>query len=171
MSPLSQRCSDGARLRLVPAVIRQYSKVSPRLVSSRRSASVSSRLVAPGACPAITASIESITASEATLSLASSSALFTERSRSSTNSASEIFASGNASRSAACESTGRKASSAPIRRAGMPALRMCATALPITSTEPDELACTSATHSGSFCVWKLSSRWPKNAALSGAPLA
>ena len=33
---------------LVPQVIRQYSKVSPRLVSSRRNASTTSALVAPG---------------------------------------------------------------------------------------------------------------------------
>ena len=70
MSPSPQTWSDGARLRLVPAVIRQYSKVSPRLVSSRRSASVNSALVAPGPWLAITAFMELITASEATLSLA-----------------------------------------------------------------------------------------------------
>ena len=48
MSPFSHFCSEGARLRLVPQVIRQYSKVRPRLVSSRRSASTTSLLVAPG---------------------------------------------------------------------------------------------------------------------------
>ena len=50
---------------LVPAVIRQYSNVSPRLVSSRRSASTTSALVMPGPLAAITACMDSITASEA----------------------------------------------------------------------------------------------------------
>ena len=75
-------------------MIRQYSKVSPRLVSSRRSASVTSALVAPGPCLAITACIESITASEAILSFFNSSGVLIERIRSSTNSASVDLAVG-----------------------------------------------------------------------------
>ena len=39
MSPSPHTWSEGARLRLVPAVIRQYSNVSSRFTSSRRSAS------------------------------------------------------------------------------------------------------------------------------------
>ena len=48
ISPFCHFWSDGARFMLVPQVIRQYSKVSPRLVSSRRSASTTSALVVPG---------------------------------------------------------------------------------------------------------------------------
>jgi hypothetical protein len=47
-SPGATGVSVTWRLRLVPAVIRQYSNVKPRLVSSRRSASVNSALVEPG---------------------------------------------------------------------------------------------------------------------------
>src|ERR1700716_885197 len=36
ISPALSACSDGARLRLEPAEIRQYSRLRPRLVSSRR---------------------------------------------------------------------------------------------------------------------------------------
>ena len=63
----------------------------------------------------MTASIESMTSSDASRSFSNSSGVLRERSRSSTNSASLISASGNALRNAAAESAGRKASSAPIR--------------------------------------------------------
>src|SRR6516225_3062679 len=71
-SPASRRWSEGARLRLVPAVIRQYSNVRPRPTSSRRSRSTSSFFVWPGAHPSNTASIEATTRSEASRSSASS---------------------------------------------------------------------------------------------------
>ena len=69
---------------LVPQVIRQYSKVSPRLVSSRRRCSITSALVTPGLLAAMTACIDSITASDAYFSNFSSSADFFTRWRSST---------------------------------------------------------------------------------------
>ena len=83
-----------------PAAIRQYSKVSPRLTSSRLSASANSCLVVPGPWRAITASIESITRSEAVRSFSSSSGVLRARSRSSANRASLSSLSGNALRSA-----------------------------------------------------------------------
>ncbi len=84
MSPFSHFCSEGARFMLVPAVIRQYSNVRPRLVSSRRSASTTSALLVPGLAPAITACIEASTASEANFNFFSSSGDFFKRWRSST---------------------------------------------------------------------------------------
>ena len=56
-------------MKLVPAVIRQYSKVNPRKVSSRRSVSTTSALVVPGGVLAMVASMASITASEAIFSI------------------------------------------------------------------------------------------------------
>jgi hypothetical protein len=73
---------------------------------------------------AITAIIESITCSEATRSCSSSFGLLIARSRSSTNSASTIAQSEKAPLSAVPESTGRNASSAPIRRGFTPARRI-----------------------------------------------
>ena len=123
MSPLPQRTSDGARLRLVPAVIRQYSKLIPRFTSSRRSASVSSRLVAPGACLVITASIDCTTRSEASRSMASSSGRLRARSRSSITTASFTFDSGKAPRSDRAASAGRNGISTPMLRVAIPARR------------------------------------------------
>ena len=82
MSPFSHFWSEGARFMLVPAVIRQYSKVSPRIVSSWRSVSTTSALVVPGGDLAIVASIDSSTASEAIFSIFSSAADFFSRWRS-----------------------------------------------------------------------------------------
>ena len=41
----------------------------------------------------------------------------------------------------------------------------------IVSTEPELLHCCTGVQNGLFSRWKLSRRWPKYAALSGAPLA
>ena len=79
MSPFSHFWSEGARFMLVPAVIRQYSKVSPRLVSSRRNVSTTSALVLPGGVLPMVASIESSTASEANFSILSSAGDFLTR--------------------------------------------------------------------------------------------
>ena len=84
MSPFSHFWSEGARLKLVPAVIRQYSKFMPRSVSSLRSVSTTSSFVVPGGLLAMVASIASITASEAYFSNFNSAADFTRRWRSST---------------------------------------------------------------------------------------
>ena len=46
---------------------------------------------------------------------------------------------------------------------------MCSTAFFITSTEPDDVQFCSGVQNGFTSRWKFSSRWPKNAALSGAP--
>src|SRR5215470_4078742 len=83
------------------------------MVSSRRSASVNSRLVAPGPWPAITASMEAITASEAMRSFFSSSGLFTARSRSSTNRPSTISLLANAERGAGIDRQERELGTDP----------------------------------------------------------
>ena len=79
ISPFSHFWSEGARFMLVPQVIRQYSKINPRLVSSRRNVSTTSALVLPGGDLATVASIESRTASEAYLSIFNSVADFFTR--------------------------------------------------------------------------------------------
>ncbi len=107
---------------LVPAAIRQYSKLSPRLTSSRRSVSVISALVVPGALCAIVAIMASITFSDAVFSIASSCGDLRRRWRSSTTSASLISLSGIALLSAAPESIGMNVVSIPMRFAGTPEL-------------------------------------------------
>ena len=67
-------------IELWPAVIKQYSKTRPRLVSSRRSASTISCLVTPGPCPSITASMLSTTVSVASRSFRNSSGVLRARS-------------------------------------------------------------------------------------------
>src|SRR5918993_1171059 len=81
ISPSCHFYGDGARLRLWPAVIKQYSNTRPRLVSSRRSASTISCLVTPGPWPPITASMLSTTVSVASRSFRSSSGVLRARSR------------------------------------------------------------------------------------------
>ena len=108
MSPAPHTWSEGARLRLVPAVMRQYSNVRPRFTSSRRSASTSSSLVAPGPCEAITASMESTTRSEAVRSRSSSSRVLRARSRSNGKCASTNVAPGSSRGMSSAASAGRK---------------------------------------------------------------
>ena len=119
---------------------------------------------------AITACIDSITRSEAIFSSSSSAGDFTARSRSSTNSASTISASGRLLLSAAAESIGRNAISTPTRFT-LPIFLTCSTAFFTTSTEPDDEQFCSGVQNGFTSRWKFSSRWPKNAAFSGAPFA
>ena len=109
-----------------------------------------------------------MTRSEAILTISSSAGDLRARSRSSTNSASTISASGSALRSAAPESIGRNAISTPTRRT-LPIFLTCSTAFFTTSTEPDDVQFASGVQNGFTSRWKFSSRWPKNAALSGAP--
>ena len=119
---------------------------------------------------AITAFMESTTSSEALRSMASSSGRFLARSRSSTNSAFFTSLSGSALRSDAAASAGRNAISTPIRFALTPDLRTYSVAFCMASTEPAELVLPSGVQNGFTSFWWLSSRWPKKAAFSGAPL-
>ena len=90
--------------------------------------------------------------------------------RSSTNNASLIADSGNALFNTEPASIGRNAVSTPIELVFSPALLMCSTALRVVSSEPEQLACWVGIQNGLSTRWKFSSRCPKNAALSGAPL-
>src|SRR5258708_34563 len=74
MSPAPSSWSDGARLRLAPAEIRQYSKLRPRLVSSLRRCATTSCLVMPGRHAENVACIAATTRSDASLSSESSEA-------------------------------------------------------------------------------------------------
>ena len=78
-----------------------------------------------------------MTRSDAIFTISSSAGDLRARSRSSTNSASAISASGRLLFSAAAASIGRKAISTPTRRT-LPIFLMCSTAFFITSTEPDD---------------------------------
>ena len=115
MSPAPHTWSEGARLRLVPAVMRQYSNVRPRFTSSRRSASTSSAFVAPGPCEAITASMESTTSSEAMRNKSSSSRVLRARRRSSGKCASTNVTPGSSRAMSSAASAGRNARSIPTR--------------------------------------------------------
>jgi hypothetical protein len=88
--------------------------------------------------------------------------------RSSTNNASLIAASGNELLSAEPASSGRNAVSTPIEFAFTPDFLMCSTAFCMVSSEPELLHCWVGVQNGLSSRWKFSSRWPKNAALSGA---
>src|SRR5258706_9375754 len=96
MSPAPSSWSDGARLRLAPAEIRQYSKLRPRLVSSLRRCATTSCLVMPGRHAENVACIAATTRSDASLSSESSEADLRARSRSSAIVASTSLLSGKA---------------------------------------------------------------------------
>ena len=102
--------------------------------------------------------------------ISSSAGDLSARRRSSTNSASTICASGSALCSAAAASIGRNAISTPMRFAD-PIFLTWSTAFFITSTEPDDVQFVSGVQNAFTSRWKFSSRWPKNAARSGAPFA
>jgi hypothetical protein len=153
------RCEEAARFRPLPAVMRQYSKVSPRLTSSWRSRSTSSAFVTPGAQAAKVASIESTTLSDASRSSASSAALLRARSRSSAWPTSTSAQLGSPSRSTAAASIGRKAGSIPTRRGAAPVPRRCASAFSTASVVvPDTVRTAGVQNRPSWCSC-FSSRW------------